>query len=1175
MNSTFRLHHLSVWARTWATTLLSGTVVLLSGTVALLSGIATPVAFAAVGSADLALTGLSTDQGLSQNSVFALAEDRHGFLWLGTEDGLNRWDGGSFQVYRAGPRDDPDVLHGRFVRTIVEDPQGFLWLATEGAGVARFDPRAETFRNFHHDPEDPSSLAEDLVLTLTLGRDGDLWIGTRSAGLSRLPAAARLGDASPSFEHFAPQPSDPCALSSGNINGLWSDDRGRLWVAGSDGLRRRRPEDGCFETIPLLTEDLRLTHLHGDAQGDLWVAGRGGLDRVEMASGRVKDHYLHDQVVTATLQDRDGSLWIGTESGGLVHLDPTDGTMFRRRSRAFDSESLVTDVIRSLHLDRAGTLWVGMEQGGAAYASRLRRAFGRRRSLRTADGLEQLRSVFALHVSPDGTVWIGTRDRGLYALDRNTGEARHWSHHDGSHDDGNRSDGTHRDGTHSDGRPDALDSRRISALTGDTDGTVLVGTVAGGVFRVDPGTGRVKRQPIPGDRAIRALLADGEGGLWVASWGNGLRHLRPNGTIDSFSHRPDDPHSLSDNVVICLEPVLADGRLVGLWVGTWSGGLVYLNTLDGRARAFRHDPTDPESLSSDQVADVHLDSRGRVWVATAGGLDRMQPVGGDTGDAGSRKQAPEAARFLKVAPFEGTVVFSLAEDSHGHLWAGSGRGLWHLNLNSRSNSSPLPPGTPSEPPVPAGLDEPSLPSARQFVARHGLQADELNVGAVAHGLNGELLFGGVSGFNFFDPHPSTAPDLFARGEPPPVVLTRLTTTRRSLTRGHLQDWVDSGRALELSPQERSFSVAFASPWFADVQHQRFAYRLGAGDGDGDAEWIDSGNQREARFARIPPGRHKLQVIAADGAGVWNSHGVTLDLYVLPTFWERSMVRAGGALLLFGLMAAAIQAGSQRRLRKLEREREEAIEVRRRLLAAREQERLRLARDLHDGPLQGLHALQLASSRGPQALGNLRQDLGELVTDLRSVCTRLRSPVLQLFGLEAAIRHQVDELRSAHAEVSWLLNLHLGGPEQGDRLGEEQRLGLFRVFREAVENALRHGEPASMTVELDVVDGPGCRAVHLRVIDDGCGFIVPARWIEPARRGHLGILGMDERMDALGGKLEVRSEPGKGTRLTAILPLDPATTSGQKTIPVKQIVPEQQIVPVKQTEMADTGHGGAR
>ncbi len=1097
VSSTFRLRHLKARLRIGAFALISS--------VAVSSGMFALRAFADVGSAELALTALSTDHGLSQNSVFALMEDRHGFLWLGTEDGLNRWDGGSFRVYRAGPQDDPEALHGRFVRAMVEDELGFLWIGTEGAGIARFDPRTETFRNFVHDPRDPTSLADDLVLTLALDRQGDLWIGGRSSGLSRLPAAFRLGDEKPVFEHFAPRPGDLCALSSGNINGLWLDPRGGLWVAGSDGLRRRRPEGGCFEPIPLLTEDPRLTHLHGGSRGDLWVAGHGGLDCVDVASGRAEAHYLSGEVVTATLEEADGSLWIGTESGGLVHLDPADGSLFRRRSRAFDSESLVTDVIRSLHLDRAGTLWVGMEQGGVAYTSRLRRSFGRRRGLLTAEGLEQLRSVFALHVSPDGQVWIGTRDRGLYALDRRTGRARHWSL--------------------GDGHPDALDSRRISAMAGDADGTVLVGTVAGGVYRVEPGSGKMRRLPIPGDRAIRALLADGETGVWVAGWGNGLRHLRADGSVDAFVHRPDDPHSLSDNVLICLEPVWDGGRLVGLWVGTWSGGLVYFDTVDGRARAFRHDPADPKSLSSDKVADVHLDGHGRVWVATAGGLDRMEVIG-------------DSVRFSQVAPFEGTVVFSLAEDSLGHLWAGSGRGLWHF-----SPSGVLAGGTDAavDLSVPPGFGEPIFPSARQFSARHGLQADELNVGAVARGLDGELLFGGVSGFNLFDPHPSSVPDLFAHGEPPPVFLTRLATNRRSLSQASLQDLVERGRALELTPRERSLTVAFAAPWLADTEHQRFAYRLG----DGQSEWIDSGHQREARFARLPPGRQTLQVSAAGGAGVWNLPGVTLELYVRPTFWERGAVRASAVLLLLVFVTAAIQSGSQRRLRKLEREREEAIEVRHRLLAAREQERLRLARELHDGPLQALHALQLASSRGPKALGDFRRDLGELVTDLRTVCTRLRSPVLQLFGLEAAIRHQVDELRETHTGVRWHLELHLGGSDE-DPLGEEQRLALFRVFREAVENALRHGEPSALTLELDTAEGPRRRVVRLRVIDDGRGFVVPERWIEPARRGHLGILGMDERMDALGGTLEVWSSPGRGTRVTATLPVPEASGSGPGT-----------------------------
>lgn len=1051
-------------------------------------------AWAGEGGPDLAFSGLSTDDGLSQSSVFALAEDRLGFLWLGTEDGLNRWDGRSFEVFRAGRREDPDALHGHFIRAIVEDSAGRLWLGTEGGGLARFDPLTETFRNFHHDAADPRSLSEDLVLSLALDAGGDLWVGTRSRGLARLRDAAEVG-AEAVFERFPQDPADPCAPASGNVNGLAVDEHDQLWVATGDGVYRRQARGDCFEPMaqgpgPSGLSDPRLTQVRVDRGGDVWVATRGGLDRLDGETGEVVARHLPGEVVETVLEDRDGVLWVGTETGGLVRLDPISSRTARYRSRAFDSESLATDVVRSLYEDRSGTLWVGLEQGGVARLPWLRRHFGRWRAVRTATGFEQLKSIFALRVGADGTVWIGTRDRGLFALDRSTGAARHWAA--------------------GDGRPDALDSDRISALGESDDGTLLVGTVAGGVYHLEPATGRLERLPIENTRSVRALLADGEGGIWVTAWGTGLRHRRQDGHVEVYTRDPDDPDSLSDNVVLCLEPERgAEGELEALWAGTWSAGLTRLDVRTGKARVYRHDPADPASLSSDQVAAVHRDESGRVWVGTAEGLDVLRPG---------------SASFERIEAFAGVVVFALLEDERGHLWASSNRGLWHY--------------------------DPDGGRLRRFHARDGLQGEEFNVGGAASGLGGELLFGGVLGFNVFRPHPSGREDGVGsfRRPGPPVVLTRFETGRRALTAAYLHRLIAERGSLELEPDERTWSVGFAALGSADPQHERFAYRLdGHGGGVEEEEangWVDAGAQREARFNRMAPGRHLLEVAAIGDQGVQREGLVRLRLDVRPTFFERRLVRAGGLVLALALLGWVASVGSQRRLRKLEQEREEAIEVRRRLLAARDAERLRLAQDLHDGPLQNLHALQLAASRGVPALGSLRADLTELVAELRAVCTRLRSPVLQLLGLEAAIREHVEEARREHPEIEIALDLHLGAPGSGDDLGQEVRFALFRVLREALHNALRHGPPRHVEIILERIGGSTESGVRLEVRDDGPGFVVPDRWIEMARRGHLGILGMDERVDALGGMLEVRSRPGEGTSVVAVLPsTEPASEGG--------------------------------
>ncbi|MCB1057708.1 MAG: hypothetical protein KDD11_19580 [Acidobacteria bacterium] len=1032
----------------------------------------------AEGGPDLAFSGLSTEDGLSQSSVFALAEDRLGFLWLGTEDGLNRWDGQGFRVFSVGPRSDPEALHGHFVHAIVEDSAGRLWLGTEGGGLARFDPETETFRSFHHDEGDPRSLPEDLVLSLALDGSGDLWAGTRSRGLVRLRDAVSVGPQAV-FERFPQDPDESCAIASGNVNGLAVDGTGRLWVATGDGLYRRQVGETCFERIAdsgaNRLSETRLTHVLVSRDGELWVASRGGLDRLDPERGEVVARYLPGEVVETVLEDREGLVWVGTEAGGLVRLDPATGQATRFRSRPFDSESLATDVVRSLFEDRSGTLWVGLEQGGVARLPRLRRRFGRWREARTEAGDEQLKSVFALWPGDDGEVWVGTRDRGLFALDRGTGTARHW--------------------VAGDGRPDALDSSRISALAGGGDGSLLVGTVSGGVYRVEPATGRFQQLSVDGQRSIRALLDDGARGLWVAAWGKGLRHLRHDGSVVVYAHDADDPASLGDNVVLCLAPERGvEGGFDALWAGTWSAGVTRLDLVTGKARVYRHDPADQASLSSDQVAAIHRDAAGRVWVGSAGGLDVLQPG---------------AADFERIETFAGSVVFGLLEDERGHLWASSNHGLWHYDPESGRSA--------------------------RFHARDGLQAEEFNVGAAVVGSGGEIFFGGVLGFNAFRPGDfETDGGVISPLPSPPVTFTRFATDRRELSPSRLHRLAETGEVLELEPDERAWTVTFAALGSSDPERDRFAVRFDPASGS--APWLDAGTQREARFNRVAPGRHVFEVAVLSDHGVESQGAARLLLDARPTFLERRAVHAAGGVLVVALLAWGVEAASRRRLRRLERQREEAIEVRRRLLAARDAERLRLAQDLHDGPLQHLHALQLAASREDRVPGGWRDGLGSLVAELRAVCTRLRSPVLQLLGLEAAIREQVEEVRREHPEVEIALDLRLGGPGTGDDLGPDVRLTLFRVLREALLNALRHAAPHRVEVDLERLPGSKPARVRLAVRDDGRGFSLPERWLDLARRGHLGLLGMDERVDALGGRLEVRSRPGQGTSVEAVLPV---------------------------------------
>jgi signal transduction histidine kinase/ligand-binding sensor domain-containing protein len=993
---------------------------------------------------DLPFTHWTPEQGLSQASVWAIAQDRQGFLWFGTESGLNRFDGQEIRVFGQG---EPG-LAGAFVRAIVEVGDS-LWIAMDPGGLARFDLRTETFEIFRHnpeDPDDPAGLAEDLVVALAVDPGGALWIATRHGRLHRMAAGAH------SFEQL---PTDSLA---GDVHALLVDTAGRLWVGTAEGLYRRRPGEASFQrqgapgsAQPL--SDQRLTHLREDAAGRLWVASRGGLDRLDPESGRIERRLLVGEFVTTSLETGDGVLWVGLAGGGLAAFPADDKAQqsppLRYRHRALDPQSLLSDTVRVLFEDRSGVLWIGTEQGGVDGLTLSRRGLGLCRTALTPEGSRPLRGVMALAQEGADHLWVGTRDQGLFRLSPHPAQARRWGRGDGS--------------------PEALDSDRISALLALPAGGVLAATAEGSLYRMVQE--RLRRFPTFTHRSLRALHRGPGETLWVATWGAGLFQLTSEGEVlRHLTTAAESPDALEDDIVLCLETT-ADGAL---WAGTWSGGLHRIDPSTGQARVLREGPR------SDRIASL-LAVEDALWIGTDRGLDRLELTTGT---------------FEGIPDFDGRIVYSLRRDGRGHLWLGTDFGLWHF--------------------------DPETLAREHFLSRHGLQANEFNVGAAVDSPDGTLVFGGTEGLNRVRPH-AVGDDFssFRAKAEHRLGLSALSTPRHTFAGGQLFSWIDRGIPLELAPDERDLTFTIAWLETADPTAQRFAYRLEGRD----TEWIELGRQRTGSLHDLRPGRDTLHLAAwQDGAGDPRVE-LRLPLRVQPRLTERPWVRALLALLALALLGAALGVGHTLRLRRAMRAGAEALEVRQRLLEAGERERVLVAQELHDGPLQRIHALQLAASRASALPSEtLRPALATLVAEVRHLCTRMRSPVLDL-GLEAALRELADGVRREHPGLA--LTLHLEEKPWPPEIAQV----LYRVCQEALSNVARHA--AAHTVEVALCHRG--TQVTLEVHDDGRGFTPPPRWIELARRGHLGILGMEERLDSLGGTLTIHSTPGAGTRVGATVP----------------------------------------
>ncbi len=816
------------------------------------------------GGQPLYLNHLTMEDGLSQSTVMAILQDSQGFMWFGTESGLNRYDGQ--QVYQYLRSRDPASggLPNDYVWALDEDADGNLWVATYGGGVAHWNRRLDRFVTYAHDPADPDSLSGDQVRTLLVDSDNVLWVGTEGAGLDRRdPHASR-------FERIGVGDSEHTRLPDANIYALVEDAAGSLWIGTDGGLSRYDPDRNEFthfrhdpEDGGSLSDD-RVRSLFIDSAGMVWVGTfTGGLNRLDPASGHFR-HFAHSpddpgslshDHVRAIVQDREARLWVATENG-LNLYQPTTGT-FEHFYNDDSPRGLQDSYIMSIHQDRGGVLWLGTRARGVSRWDPASWALGHF----LPDSLRDTQvTAFA---TDEDSVWVGTFGHGLQRFFHRPDTPPQLIDH------------THPE------LPLADD--RVMALLRDRHGTMWAGTMTGGLHRFDPDTGKMtiyRHDPDDSNslssNGVMSLLEDRSGQIVIGTYDGGVTRLDPvSGRMRHYDHNPADPDTLSSSRATSV----VEDRQGMLWVAT-DAGLNLLDPDSGTVTRFSHRPGDPASLSVDSLYALHVDAGGRIWVGTAGGgLDRV---------VGSALD-PDTIRFENMSRADGLagdVVYGILSDANGVLWISGNHGLTRY--------------------------DPRLRSVRTFRVSHGLQGEEFNFGAYHHGLDGRLYFGGANGYNAFLPAA-----LREDSSPPPLVLTRFEIDGQSAI--DAPPWVGLP-GITIAHNQRMFTFGFAALDYSAPERNRYRYRLEGFDED----WIEAGNQHQATYTNIDPGSYTFRVRAANSNGDWNTEGLALALTVQPPPWATWWAQLGyvGA----GLAVAALLLQAYHRRRQQEHAYRERLEA---------------------------------------------------------------------------------------------------------------------------------------------------------------------------------------------------------------------------------------------------------
>jgi len=794
---------------------------------------------------DVEFKRISTREGLSQTSVSSIVQDFRGFMWFGTEDGLNRYDGRSFRIYNNDFNDAASLSYNN-ISAVFEDKQKNLWIGTLGGGLNKYIRDKDKFIHYTECVDDSNCITDNFIRAIIEDHLGRLWIGTDNG----------LNIFDPKTEIFTKIFSGGSTkLDSSKITALLEDDSGLIWIGTNNGLHRYDPGTKEIDTYYADPKDLSslsdnfILYLMQDKTGNIWAGTNNGLNKLDLVKNTIsqykttskKSFRLSHNKISNILQDKNGNIWVSTDGGGLNKLNPKTDKISFYKSKLYNPQSLASNHVAVLYEDRSGIIWIGTRNGLNKY-DQFAKPFRHYKSEIAGQNSLNANDIYAFYEDDNDILWIGTYGGGLNRLDRKTETFKYYTH--------NADD------------PASISNDKIRTIIKDKYGILWVGT-ENGLNQFNNETESFRRiNHNPNDESslsssyVRIIFEDKTGSLWIGTT-NGLNLFdhRQNRFIRYF-HDPQDSTSLSNNYIYSIIED-SDGDM---WIGTISG----LNRFDRNKQKFitynvqRGNKT---SLNNNEILSIYQDDSGIFWMATAGGINKFN------------KETGEFKFYTEKDGLPGDLVFNILEDNQGSLWLSTVQGLSKFN--------------------------PQTEEFRNFDVSDGIQDNEFDLGAALKLRSGEFLFGGINGFNLF--HPDSIND---NQFIPPIVLTDFQIFNKSIPisskdnpNNILTKSINEADRIKLSYKDRVLLFQFVALHFSAPEKNKYAYILEGFD----EKWNQVGNRNFASYTNVPPGEYVFRVIGSNSDNVWNEEGASLHIEITPPFWETSWFRAIVFILLISFI----------------------------------------------------------------------------------------------------------------------------------------------------------------------------------------------------------------------------------------------------------------------------------